>query len=80
MQANIYLSVVTILVLLMLFFLFGSLITYRSGKNSNTLFFTINIGFHGLFRTFRDCCSTDEIVVTAIIKIVYRMGGNLCNS
>ena len=45
MQANIYLSVVTILVLLMLFFLFGSLITYRSGKNSNTLFFTINIGF-----------------------------------
>ena len=80
MQANIYLSVVTILVLLMLFFLFGSLITYRSGKNSNTLFFTINIGFMVYFALFRDCCSTDEIVVTAIIKIVYRMGGNLCNS
>ena len=73
MQANIYLSVVTILVLLMLFFLFGSLITYRSGKNSNTLFFTINIGFMVYFALF-------EIVATAIIKIVYRMGGNLCNS
>ena len=52
MQANIYLSVVTILVLLMLFFLFGSLITYRSGKNSNTLFFTINIGFMVYFALF----------------------------
>lgn len=51
MQANIYLSVVTILVLLMLFFLFGSLITYRSGKIAIPCFYD-KYWIHGLFRTF----------------------------
>ena len=69
MQANIYLSVVTILVLLMLFFLFGSLITYRSGKNSNTLFFTINIGFMVYFALFEIVALPMKLLLQPLSKL-----------
>ena len=69
MQANIYLSIVTILALLLLFFLFGSLITYRSQKRSNTLFFTINIGFMSYFAFFEIVALPMKLLLQPLSKL-----------
>lgn len=74
MQANIYLSIVTILAVLMLFFLFGSLVTYRSEKSSNTLFFTINIGFMIYFAVFEIVALPMKLLLQPLSKLAIIWG------
>ena len=79
MQANIYVSVLSILVLLILFFLFGSMITCRIKKDDFSLLLSINIGFMVYFATFEICCFTNEVVITTLIEIINYVGNSMFN-
>ena len=74
MQANIYVSVLSILVLLILFFLFGSMITCRIKKDDFSLLLSINIGFMVYFATFEIVALPMKLLLQPLSKLSIMWG------
>ena len=74
MQANIYVSVLSILVLLILFFLFGSMITCRIKKDDFSLLLSINIGFMVYFATFEILALPMKLLLQPLSKLSIMWG------
>lgn len=80
MQANIYVSVLSILVkLLILFFLFGSMITCRIKKDDFSLLLSINIGFMVYFATFEIVALPMKLLLQTLIEIINYVGNSMFN-